>query len=325
MKHTVAAILCAIIAGVSCSKPSTDIEKPVDTWYESGTNNDGKAYSMTGDDYAYINNGKVQIAIDLKRGGGIFHFSDIETKRNLLNHVDEGRFVQQSYYGDADGSYYEAMHRDWVWNPVQGGGANGVKGEVLRTQLRETELYVITKPVNWAAGELLDYCRMYERITLSGRTAKITFSFSNSGEGARDNTFETSQEMPAVFCDWALCDYVFYGGEKPWTNDELTTVTDMPRLDLGGTNVEHERTEEWSAYVDKSGWGLGVYTPGTFKTTGYRFGSGPGGPAMGSCSYFAPIRQLCIHAGDRVTYDVYMTIGTIDEIRRTFYEIHKSL
>ena len=36
---------------------------------------------------------------------------------------DEGRFVQQSYYGEADGSKRDG--KDWVWNPIQGGGWRG--------------------------------------------------------------------------------------------------------------------------------------------------------------------------------------------------------
>ena len=54
-------------------------------------------------DDLYLNNGRLQIGIDRERGGAIFHLSDASRRKNLLNHADEGRFVQQSYYGNPDG------------------------------------------------------------------------------------------------------------------------------------------------------------------------------------------------------------------------------
>ena len=61
----------------------------VGPWPEEGVNG------------TYINNGIVQLGVDMDRGGAVFHFSEVNTKRNLLNHADEGRFIQQSYYGEA--------------------------------------------------------------------------------------------------------------------------------------------------------------------------------------------------------------------------------
>lgn len=79
----------------------------VGPWPEEGVNG------------TYINNGIVQLGVDMDRGGAVFHFSEVNTKRNLLNHADEGRFIQQSYYGEADGADWNGQ--SWVWNPIQGG------------------------------------------------------------------------------------------------------------------------------------------------------------------------------------------------------------
>ena len=51
----------------------------VGPWPEEGVNG------------TYINNGIVQLGVDMDRGGAVFHFSEVNTKRNLLNHADEGR------------------------------------------------------------------------------------------------------------------------------------------------------------------------------------------------------------------------------------------
>ena len=66
----------------------------------------------------FIDNGKVRLGVDLASGGSVFYLSASKPHRNLLNHYDRGRFVQQSYYGDADGSKW--VNKPWRWNPVQG-------------------------------------------------------------------------------------------------------------------------------------------------------------------------------------------------------------
>ena len=257
---------------------------------------------------AYIDNGMVRLGVDLDRGGSIFHFSEAATKRNLLNHYDEGRFIQQSYYGEADGSNWSGQ--PWSWNPIQGGGSNGTKARILSQQIDATSIRIVTEPVHWASGAALPECEMEETITLDGPVAHIHFTFRNDGPGAKDHP-ATSQELPAVFVDADLPNLVYYNGASPWTGGPLQS--DVP----GWPNEERTRTEHWAAYVDAAGWGIGVYTPGTPLSTTYRFG-GPGG-AMGSgCSYFAPVRSFAVTQGLVFEYDVYLYIGTVGEIRSAF-------
>ena len=89
---------------------------------------------------------------------------------------------------------------------------------------------------------------MEERITLDGRIARIHYTFRNTGPGATDHP-ATSQEMPAVFVDYALKNLVYYDGSSPWTGGPLRR--DVP----GWPNEERTRTEHWAAYVDDSDWG----------------------------------------------------------------------
>lgn len=304
---------CLLLLGAAaCSSESGGNDKPdippVEPWPEVGM-----------EDATYINNGEIQLGVDMERGGAVFHFSEAGTKHNVLNHCDEGRFVQQSYYGEADGSVWNGQ--PWVWNPIQGGGWQGQKAEVIAREVTATSLRVTTIPVHWAKGTPVSECRMIEDIKLDGRIARIRYTLSNRGQGAVDHP-ATSQEVPAVFVDWDLKNYVFYDGDKPWTGGELKS--EVPgRLDLTGKNEERNRTEHWAAYVDDKGWGIGVYTPGTELSTTYRFGSGPGGPMSGACSYFAPIKVFAVTQGLAYSYDVYMTIGTVEEIRAAFYAIHE--
>ena len=279
-------------------------EKPA-TWPEAGKEN-----------ATYITNGKIQIGVDLERGGAVFHFSEATNKRNMLNHYDEGRFVQQSFYGDSDGSKWNG--NSWFWNPVQGGSWDGKKSSVRSSNITDTRIAVTTTPLRWATGESLTECIMKEVITLEDECAHIHYSFSRSGG---KNYKARHQEMPAVFCDYDLKTLVFYKGSSPWTGGGLTKVVPQ-NLSDGATNQYVTRTEEWSAYVDDNNYGLGVYTPGTQQITYYTFGHGPGGAGKSSCSYFAPIRTLALTGEMELSYEVYLTIGTVEQIRSRFTKIH---
>lgn len=261
---------------------------------------------------AYIDNGQVRLGVDLDSGGGIFYFSQKMPERNVLNHFDKGRFIQQSYYGDKDGSLWNK--EAWRWNPVQGGGWKGEPAKVLASSIQAKKLYVKTRPKHWATGEDVNDALMEEWIDLNGKVAHIHFKFTYTG--SKDNA-KRDQELPAVFVDYSLCNLVLYTGARPWTNDILTR--NVP----GFPNEPAEADENWAAYVDDQDWGLGVYFPGTTKLTAYRSKqNGVAGPEGAACSYFAPIQELAITKGWTHQYDVYLFIGHVTEIRNTFKKLH---
>lgn len=323
---------CASILLVSCGKDGGEgkKEEPVvqNTWPESG---------FSGNNYWYLSNGTVQIGVDLSRGGCVFHFSEKGTKRNLINHYDNGRFIQQSYYdGKTDGSVWNG--KNWRWNPIQGGGwKEGTGAKILKREKSETSIEIQTQPVHWASCEALPECDMTEIITLGENYAKIHYKFTNNGTGSYSHA-QYDQELPAVFCDGALGTFVTYEGDAPWTGDDLTyvknvtSVTDWPF-------TQALSSECWAAYLDSKGWGIGVYTPQSTGTPGedeaanigkvrysaYRASGSnyPGtGPVGASCSYFGPHAKKTIVKGFSLEYDVYLAIGTAEEIRSTFKNIH---
>lgn len=263
------------------------------------------------DDFLFLNNGKVRVGVDLSSGGSVFYFSAELKRRNLLNHHDRGRFVQQSFYGDKDGSRWAG--KPWRWNPVQGGDDSGNPAKVIEHRHTETTLYVKSTPRHWAAGYDVTDSAMEQWISLEGDVAEIRYEFTYKGEL---NHRARHQEMPAVFVDYAMPNLVYYKGDKPWTGDAVSSI--VP----GWPNEHHSRTEEWSAFVDETDWGIGVYTPGTGDITCYRHtGLRDAGPKGSACSYFAPVRKLAITSGVTVVYEVYLSIGKVDAIRNRFYKI----
>ena len=266
---------------------------------------------------AYITNGAVRLGIDLSSGGSIFYFSQVSPERNLLNHNDRGRFIQQSYYGTPDGTVWAGMN--WCWNPIQGGGTLGEAAKLLDKEIGPDRLYVKSMPVHWATGVDVTDATMEEWVTLEGNVAHIKFRMTYTGTTVHP---DNQQELPAVFVDAALKNLAYYKGAAPWTNDNL--IYHVP----GWPNEYEHRDEEWSAYVDERGWGIGIYTPGTPDMTMYRFGDNNpknNGPKGGNCSYFAPLRYFSVTPGLVFEYDVFVTIGNIADIRARFYDIHAGL
>ena len=264
---------------------------------------------------AFIENDQVRIGVDLASGGAISYFSQRHPERNLVNHHDTGRFIQQSYYGDRDGSQWSG--HPWRWNPVQGGGCHGKKAEVLDAQITPAEIYVKTEPKLWATDADVPGATMEEWIQLHGKCARLHFKFTYHGS-RRNNAAQ--QEVPAVFVDGELSRLVAYAGNKPWTEAPLTY------REVGWPNQQISADENWAAYVDEHDWGLGVYFPGTSTITAYRYRPAKNpttGPDGDACSYLAPTQSLTIRPGFTHAYDVALMIGTSAEIRRAFYELHK--
>ena len=263
----------------------------------------------------FLENQEVRIGVDLGAGGSIFHFSQVEPARNLLNHYDKGRFIQQSYYGDEDGSMWK--DKPWRWNPIQGGGWRDEPAKVLEHQKEGNRLYVKSIGVNWATGIDAPDSIMEETITLEKDVAKIHFKFTYTGETTHK---ARHQELPAVFMDYDLIEMVFYGGTAPWTSQPITRKSPGPK------NERAVATENWAAYVDANDWGMGVFFPGSKELTCYRVpANNTTGPKGAACSYFSPVQTFSISKGLVYEYDIYLKIGKTAEIREAFSKIQKTL
>ena len=258
------------------------------------------------DDWVYLDNGIVRLGVHTNSGACIGFFGESRSGRNLLNHWDEGRFVQQSWYGNRDGSLWNK--KPWKWNPVQGGSWKGAKSRLLQFHATDTNLFARVIPRHWAAGTLLTNVIMESSIKLDQAVAEIAFRMKYSGQTRHDHT---QQEFPAVFVDAALKRLVYYRGDRPWSNGPV-----HKRIP-GWPNQSDQPTEPWAAYVNDNNWGIGLMSPGSTHMTFYRFG-GPSGSGGSGCSYFAPIQWHTITPGFDLTYRVYLTIGTVEEIRERF-------
>lgn len=250
------------------------------------------------EEWCYLDNGQIRLGVNLGAGACIGWFSPSGSKDNLLNAYDVGRYVQQSYYGDADGSDWNG--KPWRYNPVQGGSWKNAPAEVLEAKSDATSLYAKTKPRHWATGAFTPECVMEQWLRLDGKLARLKFKMTWNGD--KENK-PHHQELPALFVTPKLDTLVFVDAEKK-----------LVRKQPGFPNEYVNVGEPWCAWVDANEHGIGLFMPHTSQITCYRVRNGN----RGDCSYLAPIRTIALKPGLVLEYEVVLTMGSLEEMRGKF-------
>ena len=106
----------------------------------------------------YLDDGTIKIGIDLNKGGSITYFARFGQQyagTNVVNSHDLGREIQQSYYCgpypySPPGVPKNPNCTDFCWNAVQAGDSYGNASQVLNWSTAGSELYVKTRPMQWA-------------------------------------------------------------------------------------------------------------------------------------------------------------------------------
>ncbi len=300
----------------------------------------------------FIQNDTHKLGIDLLWGGALSYLEDLDSNVqavsvdgqikvdsnasdrynaeavnnnvNLINRNDTGRLVQQSYYGTIEYDHGIYMENDWRYNPVQGGNQFNDASKIVDLRVTENSVYVKCRPLDWAKEK--------EYITPSYMEA--TYSLKNGAVHAKCRFVdfsgypeaEATQEIPAFYCIEPLNNFVYYGGDKPWTNGKLTSEPDLIFWpDAGYPNFYSK--ENWSAFTGEfeDSFGIGVYVDneeaflaGVFereKTTNED-------PSKdGPTSYIAIVKNRIFKSFDPYQYEYYLATGDTTEIRSTFEKI----
>lgn len=277
-------------------------------WMLVGVQGAALAAPLDPNEWSFLDNGHIRIGVKKTSGACIGYLSLSGSNRNLLNHHDQGRFIQQSFYGDSDGTLWHKQ--PWRWNPVQGGDWKGNPAKLLEFTSETNSIYARSVGRHWSGCVDLAEVVFEEWISLTGRVAHIRYRMTYTGEPA--HTIR-DQEIPAVFVEPDLATLVLYDGDEPWTSGAVS------RSRPGWPNESRKFSEQWAAYVDKHDFGVGVYVPAATHLTCYRFGEG--GSAQGACSYFAPLVRLAVTPGMVFNYDVYVAVGTPAEMRAEFRKL----
>lgn len=261
------------------------------------------------EDWVFIEGEDLRVGLLKSHGGAIAYLSSQGSDFNVLNHYDHGRLVQQSYYGDEDGSLW--VNQPWRFNPVQGGDYQGNAARVLEFTSDENSAYVKTVPRHWTSGELLEECSMEQWVKLDGMIVKVHYRFIYRGQISHRSRH---QETPAVFVSPELKTLVTYSGSEPWTEGPLA------QFSPGWPNQPVVLSEGWAAYVGGDGKGIGVFVPGCVEATCYRFEGGSGS----DCSYIAPLRTFALVPDLAFDYTAYFTLGDVPTIRERFTKLRST-
>lgn len=102
------------------------------------------------DDWIWLGNRSFRVGLLRSSGGAIGWISPPGGERSVVNSFDRGRLVQQSWYGDEDGSDWNG--RPWRWNPV-----------------------------HWAAGTDIADAVMTQKVALQQELIRIDYRFQYHG------------------------------------------------------------------------------------------------------------------------------------------------
>lgn len=265
----------------------------------------------TAETWHFLDNGTIRIGVNRDAGAAIGWFSESGREENLLNRYDYGRYLQQSWYGKKDGSDWNG--KPWRWNPVQGGNWTGIGARVSDFSAEKMAIKATTVPRHWASGEEISDVVFTQKIQLREHLAIIDFTMRYDG---KEHHPVHDQELPALFVDagYSRLHYL-HPGDKGG---------DPPRVsEPGFPNERLKIREPWIAWLDETDRGIGILVPGIGLNivTCYRAPGDPNNRNKGACSYAAPVRQFEIKPGFTFEYRVYLTTGTLAEIRHRFHQI----
>lgn len=251
-------------------------------------------------DWVYLENEHLKLGVRKDAGACIGYLAG-KNGRNVLNSYDHGRFVQQSYYGAADGSLW--VKQPWRYNPVQGGDYKGTPSTLLAFEAKPASLYSKTQPRHWATGKDLPEVQMEQWITLESDVVHLRFRMTYQGTETHP---PQHQEIPAVFVQPEYKTLRLFDGKEDrswapgWPNE----------------HVKLPRHQAW--YLNEKNEGIGVYVPAADEATCYRFGK-EGDPS--ACSYIAPLTTFALTPGKTFEYEAWLVVGDETTIRRRFKEI----
>jgi len=258
--------------------------------------------------WIYLDNGHIRLGMNMDAGGSIGWFSPSRSTDNVLNAFDHGRYVQQSFYGDKDGSDWNG--KPWCYNPVQGGSWKGLPATVLESKVEEHSLYVKTRPRQWASGEEVADMIMEQWHRVDGGLARLRYRMTYTGKTAHQS--RKHQELPAVFVNPQRHTLVYCDDkEAAWTDAPLTRLQPGPPGTQG--NVFHS-SERWAAWVDAQDQGIGILFPHTAMATSYRVSDS----GVGNCSYLAPLQTWALQPGMSFEFETVLALGTTQQIRSVF-------
>lgn len=282
----------------------------------------------------YLENDRVKLGLNMMLGGAVTYLEDkANNSGNMINSFDWGRQIQLSYYSGPRpfiGPNGEKPSDSWAglgWNPIQSGDCGGFRSQVLSFEKPNDSMIVLrTRPQLWPHSGVPAECIFECKYTLidNGFTLDATIINNRSDKTQYSGCH---QETPALYTNAPWYKLVSYLGDRPFENQPTTVVVDKGDQ-KGWPWTQYYTPESWSALVNDDNFGVGVYQPfSTYTTAGFAGSDAdkgqPLGPKDSPTGYIAPLETTILDWNITRTYRATFIVGSVDEIRKTVYELAK--
>ena len=292
-------------------------------------------------DMVWLKNNKIKIGINLKRGGQLAWASLIDATTNLVyNGYDGGFQVTLDAYQRKDG-YTQGGEvagsgipgTPTSYNVTQGGDYLNHATSLIDYHSITDGYYVKLRPIHYPLSAKLSQTYIEVWYTIVRQSVKIVYRYTSfRTDGQWDGGGFDGAGAPACFIVNTLNRYKTYTGSTPW-NFSPNNSGILPIVNLGGTTIGSEATENWGMVYDQQHpeSGFGVYnntnnsssTYFNFKQLEVYPGNGPGSEFNGGFTFFQPFIDFNIPNRSNYVKDItaYVMLGTEYEIRAEAYRI----
>ena len=269
---------------------------------------------------SWLDNGVIRLGVDLDCGGAITWLSRSGDQRNVINSSDLGREVQMSFYSGP--TPFEASAKkpaaEWAhlgWNPVQAGDVFGHGSRLLEHQNDGRQIHVKCVPMQWPLDDVPSECTMESWLELEGPAVLVRGRLLDA-RADRTQYPARRQELPAVYTNGPWHRLFTYSGARPFAGE---APIELPAKPPPAWTTWHA-TENWSALLDDSGWGIGVWNPESIEFSGgFNGRAGQGGANDPDCGYLAPNRVETLDHDIDYRFRCELILGTLAEIRARVY------
>jgi hypothetical protein len=295
-------------------------------------------------DMVWLQNDKIKIGINLKRGGQLAWASLVNATTNLVyNGYDGGFQVTLDAYQKKDGYSQQGEvagsgnpgNMPTSYNVTHGGDYLNHAASLIDYHQVPNGYYVKLRPIHYPMNAKHSETYIEATYTIIGRSVKIDYRYTSfRTDGQWSGAGFDGAGAPACFIVSTLNKYKTYTGNSPWTFAPVNGNV-LPIINNGQNPAGVQATEYWGmVYSDQHPEsGIGVYnatdsvnsTFFTFKQWHVYAGNPPGTEFENGFTFFQPFISFNNIEGNRGNYvkdiTAYLIIGSEFDIRSEVYKI----
>ncbi len=268
------------------------------------------------EDLLLLDNGTVKIGINRAMGASITWLSWAAYPQNMINSVDPGRLIQQSYYAgkslDRTAEGQSKAWSPWSWNPIQGGGVGSWARVTESKRLDDATLYSETIPKLWdmadeEAAALMRQWTAFEPAMPDVVVVRCELICSRALNDRWGPARLSPQEIPACYFTRNFSTIKSYLGQGQWRAEQQPP---------GPPWGKAEPPLKAMACFAANGQGVAVFSPTSART--WNFGPHGAGasddPAAGPCVHVAPLDRVNLGPQSAYRYRYWLVVGTEAQI-----------